>query len=70
MSSRPIRSTRNKNINYAEYDVSYAPEAEYDSDYVPPSAEMYSKRSAPVRSHTASSTVRRSTRVKKVVAKY
>ena len=69
MSSRPIRSTRNKNINYAEYDVSYAPEAEYDSDYVPPSAEMYSKPSAPAKVR-APSNVRRSTRVKKAVAKY
>ena len=44
----PIRSTRNKTINYAEYDLSYAVEADYDSDYVPPtSADFRTKAKSP-----------------------
>ena len=58
--SYPIRSTRNSNINYAEYDLSYAAEAEYDSDYIPPSAEEFRQaaratRSAPTNSADTSS---------------
>lgn len=33
---RPIRSTRNMNVNYADFDLAYAADAEYDSDYTPP----------------------------------
>jgi hypothetical protein len=36
---RPVRSTRNKNVNYAE-SVCSADEG-YDSDYVPPTADDF-----------------------------
>ena len=38
VTTRPVRSTRNKTVNYADYDIEYAADADYDSDYVPPTA--------------------------------
>jgi hypothetical protein len=55
---RPVRSTRNKNINYAE-SVCSADEG-YDSDYVPPTADDFRV----VAKSTTAVTVRRSTRTK------
>ena len=73
--SYPVRSTRNTNVNYADYDLSYSPEAEYDSDYVPPTAEDFRQTAraarsapaaatAPVTRTTITSSVRRSPRVR------
>jgi hypothetical protein len=59
----PIRSTRNKTINYAEYDTSYAVEADYDSDYVPPRSADFRKTAKSTKSVPAvSPVVRRSPR--------
>ena len=49
----PIRSTRNKTINYAEYDLSYAVEADYDSDYVPPKSDDFRKKAKSTKSEPA-----------------
>ena len=54
--SYPVRSTRNSNINYAEYDLPYAPEADYDSDYIPPSAEEFRQAARATRSAPTAAT--------------
>lgn len=54
VTTRPVRSTRNKNVNYADYDIEYVADAEYDSDYVPPTSADF---------RTVAVTARRSARV-------
>ena len=52
--TRPVRSTRNKYVNYAESDTECVTDAEYDSDYTPPTAADF---------RTTTTTARRSARV-------
>jgi len=56
---RPVRSTRNKTVNYADYDLPYEGEAEYDSDYVPPTSADFRTSTA---AKSTKSAVRRSPR--------
>lgn len=59
VTTRPVRSTRNKNVNYADYDIEYAADAEYDSDYVPPTAADF--RTAATRRSARVNETRKST---------